>query len=129
VYSSDDGGSHSNQSEYLDGADKKEKSSIHPRRRSEGSFHTHAQEEDLDSDAADEESCASKEQQEGPPSSRQGTNKMRRRHSILSPNPFERIGASEDNGERSSASPLQAPHYRDPTTSIPTSFYIGFHKR
>jgi hypothetical protein len=100
VYSSDDGGSHSNQSEYLDGADEKGKSSIHPRRRSEGSFHTHAQEEDLDSDAADEESCASKEQQERPPSSRQGTNKMRRWHSILIPsyavpptNPFERISS------------------------------------
>ena len=85
MYSSDDGGSHSNQSEYLDGADKKEKSSIHPRRRSEGNFQTHAQEEEPDSDAADEESCASKEQQEGPPSTRQGMNKMRRWHFLLIP--------------------------------------------
>jgi hypothetical protein len=57
-----------NLTEYLDGADEKGKSSIHPTRRSEGSLHTHGREEKPDSEAVDEESWASKEQQEGPPS-------------------------------------------------------------
>jgi hypothetical protein len=74
AHSSYDGGSHSNQFEHLDGADEKGKSSIHCERRSEGNVPIYFQEDEPDSDADDEESRVSDEQEEPPLSICRGMN-------------------------------------------------------
>jgi hypothetical protein len=110
----------------LDGADEKGKSFTHPKKRSEESFYTYVQQNELDSGYDDEESRVSDEQEEAPPSTNQGMNGKSRWNSLpfgiqkipsfaVPPtNPFERSHAPECRGEQSRASPLQAPHYQVP---------------
>jgi hypothetical protein len=119
AYSSDDGGSHSNRFEHLDGADEKGKPSTHCERRSEGNVPIYFQEDEPDSDADDEESRVSDEQEESPRSTCQGMNEKNHWHFLPSgiqkiqsfavppTNPFERSEAPECRGERSDAPPLK----------------------
>jgi hypothetical protein len=117
AYSSDDSGSPSNQFKHLDGSEEEKTSSIHPKKCSEGSTDIEVQEDEPDSDADDEESRASNEQEAGQPSTRRGMNESSRWHSG--------IDVSEDSGERSRASLLQAQHYQ--LLAVPDSPYPPGH--